>query len=311
MPKEITHWVAAEQVLKSGRLTPEITNLDEHRDVLLIGAVIHDALYYFTGDSKEASALPDKLHGSNQEDTHSLVKAILQKSEKSRQKDILLAFATGVASHIYADINFHPYIYYHTGNYYDQNPDRRAVAQLRHRQLESALDNYLNKKFSPELNFSKMVNSGLAKLRNVLADGLDAPEIDTRIEWAWIESAFKNYVLARRIYGNRAMVSALSLFGGFLPQTLQTVLSLSYFKCGAFTHYDFGQEIRYKNPESGEWLETTIDGLLNKSISDSIEFLNAALDEERISTGRSLETGLERSRAIDMRHFDTTVHNEV
>jgi hypothetical protein len=54
------------------------------------------------------------------------------------KKDI--SFILGYISHCALDITFHPVIYYLSGNYYDESPQKRARAVYLHRHLETCLD---------------------------------------------------------------------------------------------------------------------------------------------------------------------------
>jgi hypothetical protein len=54
------------------------------------------------------------------------------------KKDI--SFILGYISHCALDITFHPVIYYLSGNYYDESPEKRARAVYLHRHLETCLD---------------------------------------------------------------------------------------------------------------------------------------------------------------------------
>src|SRR5690606_28826364 len=51
-----------------------------------------------------------------------------------------LAFTCGFLTHFAMDINFHPWVYYLSGNYFDPKPEAQLDAQMRHRIIESWLD---------------------------------------------------------------------------------------------------------------------------------------------------------------------------
>jgi hypothetical protein len=51
-----------------------------------------------------------------------------------------IAFILGYISHCALDITFHPVVYYLSGNYYDESPEKRNHAVYLHRHLETCLD---------------------------------------------------------------------------------------------------------------------------------------------------------------------------
>ena len=69
MPKEVTHWIIAEKIFQAmPKNSSYKAAIEQHKDVYYLGAVLHDALYYYTGDNRQIKILPDQMHGSEIQD---------------------------------------------------------------------------------------------------------------------------------------------------------------------------------------------------------------------------------------------------
>ena len=151
MPKEIVHWLIAEQTACLLRGTPLEKIVAANPECLRFGAIFPDVLFYLVGkrSSRRIGRLGDILHGTGGEDTYRLLRSLLEITETSEASGPLTAFWIGVASHLQADIVFHPLIYYLTGNYHDECPEKRTLAIQRHRRLEVMLDMYFTREKTP------------------------------------------------------------------------------------------------------------------------------------------------------------------
>ena len=143
MPKEITHWLIAEAVSKRLEGTFLEEPLRRNPNLLHIGAIIHDAPYYYLkGDfDSRFGSLPTKLHGTV-EDAVELIESLLRYllGLPEELKERLTAFLVGLITHLYADALMHPLIFYLTGPYDAQEPRRRTAARQDHRMLETLID---------------------------------------------------------------------------------------------------------------------------------------------------------------------------
>jgi len=116
MPKELTHWIVAEQTAanlpEGSRLSLIISG---HHEMYLAGAVLPDTLLHlFSGPyAPVALALADSFHDSNDNSYNPLIRVNEQFPEGLPPN--ILACLLGVISHIQADIVFHPFVYAVTG----------------------------------------------------------------------------------------------------------------------------------------------------------------------------------------------------
>jgi hypothetical protein len=134
MPKENTHLHFAYGLLE------EFQGYDIRKDVseyiwhYLLGSIIPDTFYY--GNSASLRRISESFHGKDGNPTNTTIVQVLDNAQD--KKDI--SFILGYISHCALDITFHPVIYYLSGNYYDESPEKRARAVYLHRHLETCLD---------------------------------------------------------------------------------------------------------------------------------------------------------------------------
>jgi hypothetical protein len=182
MPKEITHWLLAEEV--SGKLRGTLFEepLQRNGNILRIGAIVHDAPYYYLKPDleKRFGHLPRKLHGTV-DDAYELIGALLSYTlERPRQeKEPLLAFLVGFVTHLFADALMHPLVFYLTGRYDDPSFRQRSVARQEHRMLESLIDMHLAGGYERIRNYSlaAFIGSAEAPLKGLY----------THVGRAWLE----------------------------------------------------------------------------------------------------------------------------
>jgi len=145
MPRDYIHCYVAEQ--SAHKLKGMSLQLGDCLSQWRLGSVFPDAgfcmPYLLLGKRNSGSFLfPHDLHGSNGQDPGKLFMYLREGwSESGKPED--LAFVFGCASHFITDIIFHPFVYYHTGDYYDQQHRARTKAVFLHRVLETAMDVYL------------------------------------------------------------------------------------------------------------------------------------------------------------------------
>ncbi|MGL1957540.1 MAG: zinc dependent phospholipase C family protein [Colwellia sp.] len=308
MPKEVTHWMVANEIYKNlPNNSPFKNYINKHQDVFLLGAVLHDALYYYTGDKPHIKTLPDKMHCSNKEDSYEIINSILSydKNLSQDQIDIQMAFIAGILSHIHVDSAFHPFIYYYTGNYYHPNPVDRQVAMKQHRSFESLLDLYLagEQTACKAFDLGEISSSALTKLTKVFASPIKIDNFAMEVDIKDITNCFKNYTLARKIYSSKILSNFLSIVKRFLPSNLKIVLGLSYFNIDLINPINFGEKFSYVHPVSGDEKFTSIQQLKALSIEKCIDTLASISKEVTIHSGCSLETGLANSSVVDMKYF--------
>lgn len=148
MPKEITHWhIGVEALKKSPPLHSKMKESERYEAAFLLGAVSHDSPYYADIFVSGADAVAEYLHGKEGEDTYRIVKDIFKAGRDTKVEDryVYYYFSLGLLSHIILDAVLHPFIYYVTGDYYDNKRKGRSEARTSHRNIESILDFYVVK----------------------------------------------------------------------------------------------------------------------------------------------------------------------
>lgn len=166
MPKEITHILFSDETfdklkLDKNRLSEIISsNLDFYH----FGCVGVDSFYYnikLPFIDKEFVQWGDFVHGADGNDTALAFRNCadyLKKNLNEPSFDKKLAFIAGFITHIAMDINFHPYVYYFSGNYYDGEYPKRVDAMMRHRLIEAWIDLFmLNRKNIDLHEFDSMI----------------------------------------------------------------------------------------------------------------------------------------------------------
>lgn len=149
MPKELTHWIIAEEALKnlpdSSRIKPILI---KNHDCYLAGAVLPDTLLHlFNGKhAKTALSLANKFHDCHGNCFAPLI--ALEEKYGAKLSDAQLACVLGIITHCKADALFHPFVYYQSGNDIGK-----------HYALETNIDIYLQQKnfFPPCKLFGELV----------------------------------------------------------------------------------------------------------------------------------------------------------
>lgn len=131
MPKELTHWWLAAEAVQKLPLECTIRHLlEEHQACYLVGAVLPDTLLHLVRGRWSATAL--QLARDFHQPPGNSFSPLISFAEKNTLTPAATACLLGVASHIEADIVFHPYICALSGK--DLG---------RHYQIETELDLYL------------------------------------------------------------------------------------------------------------------------------------------------------------------------
>lgn len=134
MPKELTHWILAEQALAGLDNVSKIREiLRAHHELYLAGAVLPDTLLHmFRGPhARLALQLANDFHDSGGNSYAPLIR--IEQEFSGDIPEWLFACLLGVLAHMQGDITFHPYVYSLAG----------IGGMGRHYRLETAIDVYL------------------------------------------------------------------------------------------------------------------------------------------------------------------------
>ncbi len=154
MSGKITHIESLNQVIKHlehGNSTQKrISNLlkrEEIRNYANLGSIAPDIFYFYhvlsPKKTRRSSIWGDRSH---HEKVAELIFSFLDRisdTEESLYRDRNLAFTLGYICHCVVDVITHPYIFYISGDYYNQDPKIAYNAQLSHMRVEYGLDSFL------------------------------------------------------------------------------------------------------------------------------------------------------------------------
>ena len=141
MPKELIHFKIALKTAE--RLTESRLgkSLDAHPHGLLLGAVLHDALFYsISSKAHPLIHLAHRFHGADGHDTYTLLRLQAEHAAQAKEPDLPTAILVGMASHLAADATLHPLVWHLSGHYFSPDQRTRSNARQRHRALESLMD---------------------------------------------------------------------------------------------------------------------------------------------------------------------------
>jgi len=300
MPGEMTHWLVLEEA--TARLqndSPELARIiSENKSAARLGAMIHDAAYYYKLGGKPPEAMAALLHGSFENNTFEPLVKLAGCIQKQEKKDILWATLFGMVSHFATDIEFHPFVYFQTGDYYDSDPSERKNARRRHRLLEVYIDSWFKKELREK--FGSQCCQSMARdyfrlsgrrreivemLEEVLSFGNFA-ELAGEVEESWQRRKFWGESLAYLVFCQGAFES---LAGGMLLRGLRKLWPERVGEIDALGSWGRGVagvlegEHRFLNPVSGVERKETLEGLKELAVQRTVDvvslFLPGVLDE--------------------------------
>lgn len=327
MPKEITHILFASEVLnKLSQNSQKLSNiLSVETKSYKFGSVATDSFYYSIKTPFETNYFQwgDLVHGA--EGNHT-TEALLQtlKNLKHNQTDhnfsSHLAFITGFISHIALDVNFHPYVYYFSGNYYDPSEEEKINSMMRHRIIESWIDLYLLdrkglsiKKF---LDTKEIFSNHKTNLNNLkyLSHFYKFNFKTERDLYVFLKKGY--YIQAflnRKIINNHYIYKAIKPINKRLNNKLRDYLSLFYANDLSKIPNHIVDFKEYIHPVTGESFEGNIHVIWNDALDMAIQFFNeiekyiwgnGSFEElQEIIKGYSLDVGLEGVKVHDSKHF--------
>ncbi len=318
MPKEITHWLIAEQAVE--RLSADSllgTSARSAMNVVRLGAIFHDVLYYLTDIPirHPARQLPDTLHGVMGSDTYKVIRALAQAYYHHRDIPHILAFLVGVMSHIQADIVFHPMVYYVSGNPFDRATKSHATRH--HRSFESVIDmivsngTHTEKKFHLR-QFLRSAETDLSILCRALYQGFTTMPEETLARHTM--RAYQRLGVIRTLEMSSAMNAFHRAMKSLLPASLREVLCLVYDKVLLASAYRQGIHrsaiIDYHHPVDNSTQAQSIESMMEEAIQRTVALCKQVendltdfapvLEYER---GASLETGMIGVKIRQMMYF--------
>lgn len=329
MPKEITHIFFAEQTndnLKNIGKDKLYSFISDNKTFFHFGSIAVDTFYYSVKlpfIDKDYFQWGDLVHGSEGNDTSlPLIKMLqfLKSNPDTQNFQQKLAFVCGFLTHMAMDINFHPYVYYFSGNYYDEDKDASIDAQMRHRIIEGWIDLYMlnkdNRLLEDFYELQKIENEKDINLQLLRFLGDNFSEIfDTDKEhmFKFLKKGYNVQILLNKLFRNISFKDFIRTLNSIFDNKLRGLLALFYpGNYERFPDYiiNFGT---YKNPVTGEDFNGTVDDIWADALRLSTDFLGAVNDyifgelplEElkNIIKGYSLDVGLLGVKVEEVKFF--------
>ncbi|MEZ4753184.1 MAG: zinc dependent phospholipase C family protein [Bdellovibrionota bacterium] len=304
MPAEFVHWEILNSVSASAELSSEIrTCLTEHAASAALGAVAHDALYYYrAGTNKACENAASYLHGAFGDDPLKILLEIYRINAASNPA--VSAFIFGMATHYAVDSVFHPLIYFLTGDYYADDDKERALARTSHRRFETQLDSWWMDNYSaPKHKISKLLaktHNQTAEIFNTLEQYLSNTNYPISAEtWA---SSFKHFSLISKLTDSFFLGMILNLAVKLNCNSLMPAEAISkYNRKKALPYFD--QEFKYKTPVSGQTATSNLAELRDKAIKSSIKTISALNSQQLDFQGLSMDLGEAGVRTKEAKYF--------
>lgn len=286
MPREIVHWNVLESVQE--RLAPNscvLQNLKQHRAAAYVGALAHDAPYYYQyGRENLFVRVAEVLHGTHGADTFDPIRQLadhIVQERDSSEETLLWAFLFGMVTHCATDIHFHPMVYYFTGNYYADNIEERIRVQGRHRLFEVHLDSWFRgRRFFWNKGYLsqglKELSNDLSKICRLLA-GVSTLQVSAdaslQLSDCW-QQGIQQMSFLQGLFLSTPIGAFLRLLRVLGKGRFTTIDSLFSFGRRHPLEF-FDQPFQYKNPVTGIEETVTVIQLKDRAVNDAVKWLSA------------------------------------
>ncbi len=298
MPKENTHIYSSKKFLETiddGELKKIISDNDKY---FYLGSISPDVFSY----KKKLEYISDYIHCSGK--SNEIIFELLDFCrEKNDYKD--LAFIFGLLSHFALDIIFHPIIFYFTGDYGDENKNKRQQARILHRHLETYLDKKIAKNyFWNKIDLKILDNSSFNRfIRNKF-----------NIKEEEIKKAYYSNFYANKIFKSKVaylFFKIAKVFG--IIQEEHRGLFYGDLK---IKRIELQKKFEYRNLVSGEIKSSSINELMeeyfvltNNMIDTAYKYYKKMISKDKalkVLDGRNLITGMIESKK-DIRYWSSNV----
>lgn len=294
MPKELVHWwIAAEAARRLPSESACFRLISEHMPYYLTGAVLPDTLLHLISGKSSYTALDlaDAFHNTKLHSYGPLVD-FLENTATAAEAPGLTACLLGVATHMEADIVFHPFVYSLAGEDIGK-----------HYRVETDLDLWLLKQGKTPPNFSlkqlatKETKAAAAKLIRKLFD----PE--QRLSSSDIDSAVKKHAVFQAMYGN-PFWQGLAILLGMIPKTRfsswQQLFYPFFWRRGKAVSWPSD----WTHPSTGTTVPLDLDQLLENAVSRTLQLLQnvdrfGIVQALKKQPGENLLTGLPPKKPHD------------
>ena len=282
MPKELTHWILADQALarlKNGSRLREL--LLTHHDCYLGGAVLPDTLLHLVRGPRTTTALSlaRTFHDNDGDSFLPLVRA--ERSFTDGLPPAVLACLLGVITHMQTDIVFHPFVYALTGTH--------EIGS--HYRLETDIDvHFLQNGAAPAVrHLSDLVTSAS---RPVLIDTcalLFDPE--RRMPRPALEQALNMHCRFQGMYDKtfwKLAVKLAVLLGG---ARFREQRHLFYPLTGRHECRFADEPVEWRHPVSAEFQRTSLEQLADQAVQRSATLFETIEGSESLSEALAVKPG--------------------
>jgi len=286
MPKEITHWLIASRVADRLHGTVLGDAAKQNPNSLRLGAVFHDALFYYRAlnNTDIYLAVGDTLHGYGGEDTYSLVRHVAGAADRDGP---ITSFLVGTITHIFTDRFFHPLVYNLTGDYYSAVASEKTQAVSNHRHFESLMDLYFAgsraqlKKFSLN-HYIKHAEMPLPELLHRCLKTFSREKNLPALERALIR-AYSIFALMQKSYTVPLLIWLLYELYSTLPDSIKEIAALYYLPNLQDKLPAVSSPVLYPDPVSGEKAPTALEQIFDMAVEHSLTFCKTI--EQSIAAG--------------------------
>ena len=260
MPKELTHWMLAEQALdrlpSGSRLGAVIAR---HREAYLGGAVLPDTLAHICSGPYHPTArtLSQRFHDPPGNSYQPLISAEARFPEGL--PPALFACFLGVVSHMEADIALHPYVYAATGG--------AGIGE--HYRLETAIDvRFLRLGSAPaQRRLDRLLGASTKEVLVSAAGLLFDPEGE--LPRRALEQSLALHCRFQSMYGRTFWKMAVRLLARVCGSPFREQRHLFYPLWGGGS-IESGLEEGWLHPETGEWKRTSLDQLVSQAVERTV-----------------------------------------
>lgn len=286
MPDTITHYLFGLDTSKHIHSSPLYPIIKTHRSLFFVGLQGPDPMYYHDTHKKENFHYVGKV--MHQEKTADFLISCLtfakQHIDDVSIYDPLMSYISGLICHYVLDSMTHPYIFYLSGRYIEDNPDTHAYKGL-HKKIEVAIDSLLLKsKFGLDAHKFR-IHQHVLKLHKVPSFIVDLYDNVLFNVYAIKNGGtiFKDsYKAFRKYYGltydpvgmKKALASTVT---SILPGDLSSYAdSFSYYKCtDEFVDYLNLKKSVWLHPVTGTVYTFSFEDLIHNALKVSSKLLLA------------------------------------
>jgi len=319
LPKEITHWTLAETAFRCMRdASPLKRIIESHKHLYLCGAVIFDSPFYVQWGKGAAGIRyrAERIHDTAQNAFECFLPML--KNPGSLSMGSAVSLLAGIATHIFSDAAFHPFVCHFSGNTDTPDKKMRRKAQTRHHTLETYLDLFFAARgiFSTNTTFLRIFNAVeiprpafMEVLSRIYGTGSSGDRVLAK------KSVFMHAIL-QALFDQKTlkgMLHTLNLLPGI---NLDTILASFYPSRKPRSEALFSRPLFYRHPVTGEARYVPVQVLEREALA-SIQTVFSAIEPWalRKPAGQGLEglqgpnlyTGMTGYRLADMRYFNDAI----